>query len=192
MSNNIIEEIKKIDADINLQYRKSKLPVFIKNIITSKKRNKLKKVISKIEKQNIIPVKLLFDYIKTLYYTYPPYGRYNSCIRVSPVTTEENGLFVAIFDIILDNGILNVSIMTSNKENTLCSIAYNYNIDSNSIFSFTDEDKEFLETSISDINIDFTSKDNYQKARDVFCTVVIRDITKYLYDMIKRSERINI
>ena len=192
--NNIIKQISDINADINLNYRNSKLPKFIKNIIVSSKRKQLRKTIKKMESTTYIPVVLLSNYIEILSYTYPPFGRYEDCFKITPVN-EDKGLYAAIFEIKLENDkLLIVSLAPVDENNNQFMITYKLASEGKVIVSFTDESVTSLEIKdlINLTKTDFKSQDEYQYCRDIFCDTVIDNISKYLYDMIERSERINL
>lgn len=188
---NIIREMKEIDADITLWYRNSKLPKFIKKLSAKNKRRKLHNVINEIKDMDSIPIGLLYEYITILNDTYPPYGRYGSC---SKITVDNDGM-LATFLTRIDEKRIAISMINLPKDFVKGIIVrYTYMVEGKTKFSYGDSIR-YTQTLSRDNNVgnDIT-KSNMSTQKQIIKNICVDaihdDIVCFLKEIIERSERV--
>lgn len=188
MESTIINNIISINKEINIEYRTSKKPEFIKTLIAKRRRNKLKKIIETIKSYVYLPSKLLAEYIREINANY---GKHQHCINIGYVS-DNSHLLMANFRVRIQEYDLFVTVGPEKEDNSSFIIRYLYSKDGQTIFSFTDENITFLEDNKRYENEEYPYKSHIVNdvLRDIFAKTVIEDIYKYLMDTIKRSERI--
>lgn len=188
MDNNMISNIINIDRDINLEFRQSKLPLFIRKIIAKRKRNKLKKVIHKIKEMDIFPAKLLFDFLKEVhvYFNY-----YRSFVEIQ---LDENKFYTTVIRLKLsDTDYILVAIGPCLSDNTKMIIKYTYYTNSQTKWVNTEDNIEYLVNDRRYEKEDFPYNSNNEQdiIKDLVCKEVIDNVYDYLLETLKRSERLS-
>lgn len=188
METSFIREIINIDKQINMEYRTSKKPEFIKNFITKRRRAKLKKTINGIKSHVLLPSELLSEYIKEINSNYT---KHQHCINVGYVS-EKGNMLMANFRVRVQEHDLFVTIGPEKEDYSSYIIRYLYSKDGQTIFSFTDENISYLEDNKRYETEEYPYKSHVVNdvLRDLFARTIINDIHKYLMDVVKRSERI--
>lgn len=192
----IIRDLREIDIDINLQYRNSKLPKFIKKIIAGMRRKKLHTLINGINDIDQVAIRLLEEYIKIVLDTYPPYGRYRNCSKVSINNDGSIATFINhIDDKRLAIMMINFSFNLTEGDERIIIIRYTYMIDGKTKFSFGESVlySGFLVRDNDVIN-DISSTNSSEVQRKIIKNICIdslhEDIVYFLREMIERSERV--
>lgn len=192
----IIRDLREIDIDINLQYRNSKLPKFIKKIIAGMKRKKLHILINEINDVEQIAVGLLEEYIKIILDTYPPYGRYRNC---SKVTIDNNGSIATFINRIDEEKIaimmINLSPNLIENEERIIVTRYTYMVGGKTKFSFGEsiQYSSFLirdNDVINDVTKATSSADQRKIIKNICIDSLHEDIVYFLREVIERSERV--
>lgn len=192
----IIRDLKDIDIDINLQYRNSKFPKFIKKILAKIKRKKLHVLIDEIKNIDQIPVGLFEEYVKIILDTYPPFGRYRSCSKVIIDNNESIATFVNYIDekkiaIMMINFSSN---LIENGEKIII-VRYTYMVEGKTRFSFGESVSYsgFLVRDndvINDVSKATSSADQHKIIKNICIDSFHEDIIYFLRGMIERSERV--
>lgn len=194
MATTFFQEILQINRDINLEYRESKAPLFITNFRVNKRRNKLRKIINKINK-NILPTELLKEY--SLYiYNLMEVGDgsvYKHCARVEPYDRESP----------TERLIISFKVDIKDEAFILASFSDIDNTGKNYICTYTLYSKGNMDTRFSEENISVLKSDpiteypwNIYEINDMIkstvCKTIMEDIVSCLLDEVERSERINL
>lgn len=192
----IIRELREIDIDINLQYRNSKLPKFIKKMIAGTKRKKLHALINEISDVEQIAVRLLEEYVKIILDTYPPYGRYRNC---SKVIMDNNGSIATFINRIDERKtavmMVNLSSNIIENEERIVIVRYTYMVDGKTRFSFGESVSysNFLVRDndvINDVSKATSSAEQHKIIKNICIDSLHEDIVYFLREMIERSERV--
>lgn len=191
----IIRDLREIDIEINLQYRNSKLPKFIKKQIASIKRKKLHKLIDDIEDIEKIPIELLEEYCMIIYDTYPPYGRYRNCSKIIDNHNENIATFIIrIDDKRVAVTMINMSENLIENEERFVILRYTYIIEGKTKFSYGEQYRysDFLIRDNDTINDVTRANLNDQKKiiKNICIDALHQDIVYFLKDLIERSERV--
>lgn len=189
-----IRDFIDVNNDINYQYRTSKYPLFIKNIILNINRKRLKKMINKISNDSI-PIDLLKEYFDMIILNYPPLGQYqhiNSC-KYSINGKGEYAVYFSFKNVEIDNMEFIVQFglngNTNNAYGNFCVIETGkYGNRQNRFFV---EYKKFISKTNSESSM--LAHDEIYKvyAQNGFVDIIVDDMKQFLLDMIERSERIN-
>lgn len=188
MENTFINEIININKQINIEYRTSKKPEFIKRFITKRRRDKLKRTVESIRSHVCLPSVLLGGYIKEINANY---STYQHCIGISTVYDNSN-LLMANFKFNVFDHDLFVTVGPEKDDYSSFIIRYLYSLQGQTIFSFTDENISFLEDNKRYASEEYPYKSHVVNdvLRDYFARFIREDIYNYLMDTIRRSERI--
>lgn len=193
METTFFQEILQTNRDINLAYRKSKLPVFIKNILTNKQRKKLKNIIKKIEDTNYLPTELLKEYTKYVY-NIMDQGTYKHCHQIIPYDPNEpNKRYIITFYVPVDGDnfstiIASFTDINETGVNYLCNYSV---INGGNNFRFSEENVSILRK--EEVTPHPWKSDELNKnIKSIVCDTIIKDIVSSLMDEVERSERINL
>lgn len=191
MATTFFREILEINRDINLEYRNSKLPLFITNIRVNKRRRRLRKIINKINR-NILPTELLREYS---YYVLNVIndGEYKHCTSVEPYDQQSpEERLILTFKINITSGV-----------HILASFVDIDNSGKNYLATYSMLKHGSIETRFSEENISVLQANpiteypwNMYEINDMVkssvCKIIMEDIISCLLDEVERSERINL
>ena len=187
----IIANVLSITNDINLQFRTSKYPIFLKKIIAKRRRRKILLMIEKIHQFPVLDFSFLSEYIKTIYSQYSPYGRYRSCIKIEEIENG-NGELAALFKFTInEENKQSGTVALSPDSNGSYLIRFIWNDDATAKFAFAEENVRFLEnTKTYEAPYPYSAKIENNVIKDYFCKIILDDIYEYLLDAVKSSERV--
>ena len=189
--NSIFSETLSVIADTNMTYRASKQPKFIRKIIRNKRLSRISKVIEKISSFNILDREFLSD---VLYYILNNFD--GECYHIKKVKyNEENDSIGCILEIPVVMGTSDAitAVITVNDTNILVSISY-YKYDKTDTIKFYKECKELYND--FDKVIEYKSypwKYSIEEyaVLSYIVNILMKDISLYLEDAIKRAERVD-
>lgn len=194
-----ISDIIEINNDINLDYRTSKLPKFIKDIKFKKRRKKLSNMIFDISNIKILTADILQDYFLRVF-TVSENNKYLHCIRIKMINPSECK-YTAAFEFTINKDYRGIVYVSNNLSETDLEFVVRYvvlNSDNKEIISTTDQNiKNLIRNNIFDksnnaqtnqYKIDISTLGIVVKS--MFFDILSEDITKYLTDELNRSERI--
>ena len=188
----IITDILSVTNDINLQYRTSNYPLFVKKFIAKRRRKKILSVIDKINNLKVIDSFLIEDYIKSIYIQYPPYGRFNYCLKIEEAENG-NGELCALFKFPIkeENKQYGTVALSPDSKNSTYLIRFVWNDDITTKFAFAEENVKFLENTKSyESSYPYSIKIENMIIKDCFCKAILKDINEFLLDAVKSSERV--
>ena len=191
---NYINTILEINKGIDLYYRTSKTPIFIKKIKVKRRRSKLKKNIEKIHNLNGFDGSLLKEYISLLYLIYPPYGVYKNCKKIEPIDTNGEKLSMLFeFPINEENKEFGVVALSPDSEKIdSYLIRYIWTKEGKTIFANSDENVSIFKNNKSyDHNsYPYSSKVENDIIKDYFVKFILDNIYDFTMEFLERSERI--
>lgn len=183
----IIRNIVNIANDINLEYRMSKLPKFIKNIRYKKYMKDLSKYIEKIKDIDIIDFNLLREFINILLNNEDDFDKYGckGCKVLESSVNDTQSTF--IFPI----GEIGKVVVTFITHNETFDILYAVYIKSEERGKFTRDNLSFIKLEKPDVD-EYTEDIAYKSIyiNDIIFRSVRSSIYTYLTDYIERLERI--
>jgi len=183
----IIRNIVNIANDINLEYRMSKLPKFIKNIRYKKYMKDLSKYIEKIKDIDIIDFNLLREFINILLNNEDDFDKYGckGCKVLESSVNDTQSTF--IFPI----GEIGKVVVTFITHNETFDILYAVYIKSEERGKFTRDNLSFIKLEKPDVD-KYTEDIAYKSIyiNDIIFRSVRSSIYTYLTDYIERLERI--
>lgn len=194
---NFFKEFINLNSDINLKYRESKYPKFIKNYILKRDRKKLKKIVNNLKSNSdCLSVQLLSEFYDVVYDAYPPFGKYvlkvegadeEGIYKISPIDKEK--LLYAISYVINKKDTYNIIASFASYEKDNSSYIAKY------VFRSKNNEFEFIDENIDSIKIDHNISDMYinkETVRALIANSTLKLMCQYLEDIIERSERINL
>lgn len=188
----IIADILSVTSDINLQYRTSNYPLFVKRIIAKRRRKKILSVIDKINRLKVVESSLIEDYIGSIYAQYPPFGKFNCCLKIEEIengTGELCALFK--FPINEENKQYGTVALSPDSKNGTYLIRFVWNDDITVKFAFAEENVKFLEDTKSyESSYPYSIKIENMVIKDCFCKAILKDINEFLLSAVKSSERV--
>lgn len=192
----LLTDIIKLNRDINFDYRDSKQPLFIKNFILKRRRNKLRKIIDNFTNRDIIDADILYQYFNHLILTYPPNGLYKHCRNMEYLNKAKDIKSVTFCYKLPDTEFQILATFTNQfNENNKVSfdITYSFFHKGKLLYRFVDMGMYYIEnTHIQDEHKSPWRSDIEKDCiTSTVCKVITDDIKDYFYDMIERSERIN-
>ena len=190
----VITSILDINKSIDLYFRTSKAPLFIKRFQVARRRNKLKSEIEKIHKMKTISGSLLKEYISLLYLYYPPFGVYKNCRKIEPIDADQNKLSM-LFEFVINRedkvyGI--VALSPDSEVNDSYLIRYVWAKDGQTIFANAEENVTYFEDKESYKYYEYPYKTTVQNdiIKDYFVKMVLDNIYDFIMEFLTRSERI--
>ena len=170
----LLTDLIEINRDINFDYRDSKQPKFIKNIIVKKRRNKLRKIVDTITNNNTISSELLSQYFLHLELTYPPNGLYKHCRNIEYINREK-GIKSTTFCIDINEYKI-LATFTDNKD--LFDITYSLYINGQMKTRFCDPDVEFIINKhiVDENEMPWRGRVEQECVRDTVCITILNDI----------------
>lgn len=194
MATTFFQEILQINRDINLEYRESKAPLFITNFRVNRRRNRLRKIINKINK-NILPTELLKEYSLYIYNIMEAGdgNYYKHCAMVEPYDREsptERLIISFKIDIKADVCILaSFSDIDNTGKNYICTYTLYSNGNMNTRFS---EENVSMLKSDPITEYPWNMYEVNDMVKSTVCKTIMEDIVTCLLDEVERSERINL
>lgn len=197
MRSTLIEDFMRINAEINYNYRDSKLPKFIKNIIVERRRDRLRKFVkenfgNQDDKSSTLIDQVIEEYLYYIGQMYPPFGKYKDCIRVGVYDENSKTGVTATFEFkdVLPNVNIVMTFGNNGKNNSFI-IGYTVVSDGVRTYQFATE-AEYLSDMKRYNNPKPWSQEQEQEAYSDYCTkYLLENISSFLNDTIERSERIN-
>lgn len=189
----VLESLMKIDQTINLKYRESKLPKFIKKMIFNNSQKKLKKTIHSYTHTHTIERSELLYFIKQVNDLYG--GVYGHIKKIGH--EFDNNIMAAVLVPISDEELGSyISAIISMKEDyTEEAILVSYSLfnDKGIVISrFSNEYKSFMNDRRRHERLNYPWKFEDQNGCmiDIVTEKLLEDIKTFLDEMIERSERI--
>lgn len=186
-----IREFIDVNNDINYQYRTSKYPLVIKNLILNRNRKKLKKMVNRLNKDNI-PISLLREYYDMIILNYPPLGQYQHISSCKYSYGDQYAAYYQFNDEQIEGTSYIVSVGLNGESNTLYA---NFVVEEINKLGVSQNRfyKEYNEVIGKNKSTNISIEE--EKINDIlskFVDIIIGDIKHFLMDIIERSERISL
>lgn len=189
----IITNILAVTNDINLKFRTSAYPIFIKKIIARRRRKKIISTIEKIHNFSVVDFSLISDYINNIFFRYSPYGRYGryrSCFKIEQIENG-NGELCALFKFPINEENNQYGTVALSPIGGTYLMRFVWNDDVNAKFAFSEDNVLFLENTKSyETSYPYSAKIENTVIKDCFVKALLDDIYEYLLSAVKSSERV--
>lgn len=186
----IISDILSLNTDINLEYRLSKKPKWLKKIIAKRQRKRVYNCIHTLETKPL-SLYILHEFYNILFSTFPPLGKYRSCVKftkdpdIATIVSANN-----------DKGYYLMMINFTSAEDNSVNISYTYMLDGKAALqdrrkALADELlEEDEDVTIEDMSLAKTEAEKRRIMRNVCLKTIKEDLITFLKFRAAESERI--
>ena len=189
----VIKQILDISSNINLEFRTSKMPLFIRKFKANKDRKKLRKSIINIQDIILQNPSILVEFEKYVSLKYPPFGKYKNVERVASIDIEADK-YTSCICVKLDTpGDYDYcfAYIANNIDDYKITIRYVYQSMKQNILSFI-EQVDCIKRSEVKYNTNYLTmsvEDKHYLMRDAIADAIVKVVGEFLNERLDIDER---